>query len=46
VTAIADVTDSRDVKSEVRSIARIVRDFFVDVQLDTRRNTTTTNDTP
>jgi len=46
VTAIAEVTDSRDVKSEVRSIAKIVSNFFIDGQPDTRRNATTTDDTP
>lgn len=46
VTAIAEATDSRDAKSEVRAIARIISNVFIDGQPDTRRNATTTNDTP
>jgi len=45
VTAIAEATDPRDAQSEVRTITKIVRNFFADDQSDTRRDTTTPDDT-
>ena len=46
VTAIAEVTDPRDAQGEVRTITKIVCNFFIDRRHDTRRDPTTPDDTP